>query len=413
MKTISKAVYAVLAIVIIVIATVGVYIYTQQPPVSTEETLKIGILLPFTGFASDFGPIARMGVDLAVSEINSNGGVLGRQIQVFTADEASGGGTQTISAYNDLVLGNNVKFIIGTDFSGDMLAVIPKAVADKVIMMTTSASLNDLLANITSTPNTIFRPCINDTMVALSAVNVVTNIVGAKTLAIVGEDFVYAHEVSAVLRGLQQERGFQIVLEDYFDAATSDYASEIVKVAGLQPDCLFLMMTGSNAVTYIKQSKLNPQTQDIPILVTSSSSLIFPYVVQGLDAAQPGASDYVMVQGFFYTQAQTSKTQQYVNKFWSTYKVNASMMIDAYGYDLVYLYAEAIKAAGTTDPAAVVEKLETMSFVSVLGTFTFSKDHEVVIGPAGIEIPIVQFYQGTVTTIYPPNVAKGTYKPPQ
>src|SRR5207245_11155954 len=72
----------------------------------------IGLLAPFTGFEADYGPQYLNGLTLAADEINAAGGVLGNRIQIFTADEGNGG-AQAINAYNELVLKNGCRIVLG------------------------------------------------------------------------------------------------------------------------------------------------------------------------------------------------------------------------------------------------------------------------------------------------------------
>jgi hypothetical protein len=116
------------------------------------QTINIGILEPLTGFASEYGITQTLAAQFAASQINSAGGVRGMQIRIFSADEGSGG-SQTINAFNELVLQDHVNFIIGTDFSGDTETILPLITKYKVVTMSLSNSL-DALHNLIGTGNT-------------------------------------------------------------------------------------------------------------------------------------------------------------------------------------------------------------------------------------------------------------------
>ena len=59
----------------------------EKPAAAEAETIKIGALGPLTGSVAIYGISATNGLKLAVDEINANGGILGKQIELNLLDE--------------------------------------------------------------------------------------------------------------------------------------------------------------------------------------------------------------------------------------------------------------------------------------------------------------------------------------
>jgi ABC-type branched-subunit amino acid transport system substrate-binding protein len=122
----------------------------QAPPAATSTKtttvlpLKIGILLPKTGGLAFQGPPMFAGAHLAVKEINDNGGVLGKPIAVDDGDD--GTSPDVATATTDRFINEGVQVIIGAAASGVTKAVLPKAVAAQRVVISPSATADELSA---------------------------------------------------------------------------------------------------------------------------------------------------------------------------------------------------------------------------------------------------------------------------
>jgi branched-chain amino acid transport system substrate-binding protein len=96
-----KRLLVVLLLVVVVLTTVGC---------KKDDTVNFGVIGPFTGSLSAYGEAVRKGVVLAVEEINANGGVLGKQVQLFAEDD-EGDGAQALAAFGRLA--SKIDVLIG------------------------------------------------------------------------------------------------------------------------------------------------------------------------------------------------------------------------------------------------------------------------------------------------------------
>jgi len=405
---------AVIIVVIIIIG--GVAVYFGLPSLTPKPTgiVKIGVLEPLTGFAAEEGLELVKGAQLAASEINAKGGVLGMQVQIFQGDEGTGG-TQTINAFNQLVHQNNVSYVIGPDFSGDMISIFPYIAQTHTIIISTTVSLDSLFQPVVKNYSNfkwMFRMATTNAQNAESIDTFLINYAHAHTVAYVGEDFIYAHEEINITIANARAAGIQAVTADYFPGSTLDYSSEVSKIASFKPDATVLVMSGSNALTFTQQYKQNPVTKNIPIVETTGSPLEDPTTTANLAKTSPGLLNSIVVNSLFYNMHITNKTQAFENLWVKNFGKNTTLFDDGAAYDAVYLIASAIQQAGGQNKDAVVAALEHITFVGVTGKISFSSSHELNVSPDTRPNPIFEWVNGKAVTFYPSNIADGNYVPP-
>jgi branched-chain amino acid transport system substrate-binding protein len=122
-----------------------------------EDTIKIGEFASLTGKEAAFGNSSHNGTKLAIDEINTTGGVLGRQIELITEDNQSKQG-ESATIVKKLISRDRVVGILGEVASGRSLEAAPICQAYKMPMIS-PASTNP---KVTQIGNYIFRVCFID-----------------------------------------------------------------------------------------------------------------------------------------------------------------------------------------------------------------------------------------------------------
>ena len=125
---IGAALFAVLVIIFIVIQ-----------PKKEPEVIKIGAILPLTGDASIYGSALKEGLDLALEEINTKGGIIGKKVVVIYEDSQADPKV-AVSAINKLINIDKVKIILGEMFSSVTLAIAPIAQKSQVVLISPTVS---------------------------------------------------------------------------------------------------------------------------------------------------------------------------------------------------------------------------------------------------------------------------------
>ncbi len=314
---------------------------------STNTTpVKVGVIGPFSGFESFIGPDILKGVQVAVDQINANGGILGRQVQVITAD-TGGDAVDAVPALHKLINVDQVNLIVGPS-SLEAEAVLPilqqSKIPDVIVGGTTQ------LDNLVSTY--VWRSTPSDNLLGV-AMAYYANSKGYTKAALVFGSNESAQTLKAPVVDAFKRHGGTIVADISLVPDQSSYRSEIEQLYAANPQVVFTQVdaqTGATLFSEIKELK----GLGLPFIgtdVTASSDFI--------KAITPAAAHQVLtsLQGTSTGgQATTEFTQLYQAKFNAT-----PVELADYGYDGMNVLALAADAAGSLNGDAVGAKMKTVA----------------------------------------------------
>lgn len=149
---------------------------SEQKTTASTHSLKIGAMGPLTGPVAVYGVSATNGTKLAIEEINANGGILGKQVDLNLLDE-KGEPTEAVNAYNKLVDWGMVA-LLGDVTSKATVAVAEVAKNDQLPMITATGTQ----LNITEGKPNVFRVCFTDPYQGEVLAHVTKDKFGAKKL---------------------------------------------------------------------------------------------------------------------------------------------------------------------------------------------------------------------------------------
>ena len=243
---------------------------------------------------------------------------------------------------------DNVSYIIGPDFTGDLEAIFPEMIQTHTIVITTTASVDSLFNPVLTNYSSykwMFRMATTDAQNGEAMANVLTQVIHAKSVAFVGEDYTYAsEEVNDTIKATNGT--VTAVAQDYFDPSTPDYSAEITKLAGLNPGAVVCVMSGSNALTFATQYKQNPQMANIPLIDTTGSPLENPSSIASIEKSNPSLLNGILVESLYYTMNLSNKTAPYVATYLSQTGQNSTLFDDGAAADVVHIIRNAVAAAG-------------------------------------------------------------------
>jgi branched-chain amino acid transport system substrate-binding protein len=420
-KPATKKTLAIVVAVIVILAVVGgAYYYTtstapmQETSTTMQESMtqvtsaaaqpiKIGLITPLSGIYAPDGMQVQQGAQVAADELNAAGGIMGRQVQIFAQDEGAKT-SDTVNAAQILVNQQQVNFMIGPYFSGDVKAVLPITTSNKIVQILTVSSLDSLM--VPPQNQYLFRVTLPDSGYAVMTIAWL-NMIHAKSFVYEAEDYGYAHEIGSFLTNQSASAGLTMLSADYFPDTATDYSSAINKIATLKPDGVVVVMEGTNGIDFQKQYGANPAVNKIAIFHLETL-LILPTNAQSINAAVPNGVNDVFVGPI---STITSKTTAFMQTFEQKYGIGAShYAMD--GYDGVMILANAVNKAGSTDPDAVANALPSTDFTGPGGHVVFLDNHNPTVGPGYLTGTI---YQITVmgsdihyNIVWPSNVANAT-----
>ena len=420
-RAISRAVSVGKIVIIIIAAAGGIAFYYSTSPGSSSTTtpttthtttttssssapITIGMITPLSGTYTQDGTLVQEGAQMAIDQINSNGGVLGRSLNLIAQDEGATT-ADTVNAAQILVNQDNVSFMIGPYFSGDVLSVLPLTSQHKVIEMLSVASVDSFM---TSPQNTyMFRTTLDDAGYANLAIQWLKAI-HATTFMFEAEDFKYTHEVGNQTSALASQNGLTVASQDFYDASATDYSSAINKIAAVKPDAVVVIMEGTNGISFQQQYAANPVTSKIPVLHLETL-LQIPANAQSVDTSAPGGMNDVFVAP---TNTITNVTSNFASQFQQKYGTTASnYAMDAYAS--VMMLAQAIKNAGSLNTDKVASSLAAVEYLGPGGVYKFQSNHNPYIGTGYLtgtiyQVAVSNSGQLHYSVVWPPSAANAT-----
>src|SRR5690606_13976957 len=102
------------------------------------DTIKVAIAGPFTGAVTQYGDMVKQGVDTAIEQINASGGVLGKQLELVTVDDACEPKQGPVAA--NRIVNDKIHYVVGHVCSGATIAATDIYNNEGVLMVTPSAT---------------------------------------------------------------------------------------------------------------------------------------------------------------------------------------------------------------------------------------------------------------------------------
>ncbi|MCG5237224.1 ABC transporter substrate-binding protein [Xanthobacter oligotrophicus] len=205
------------------------------PALAADETIKIGLLAPLTGTGGPYGKEEEDAAKAAVAHINAAGGVLGRKLELFVADDETAP-TAGVAAARKLIDVNGVSAITGLWSSAVSLAVRPLAI-EKGVALLPNGSADELTQG--DTKGLVWRFQTNGKDWGRAFANVALKD-GAKTASILVLQTPFTLSTVQPFVDTFKAGGGQVLDVVYFNPNQPSYRTEVEKVFGRKPDAVFV-----------------------------------------------------------------------------------------------------------------------------------------------------------------------------
>lgn len=330
--------------------------------VAKTETIKIGGMAPLTGALAIYGVTTTNGAELAVKEINANGGVLGKKIEYVMLD-TKGDSTEAVMAYNKLV-DEKVAGIIGEVTSKPTLAVAEVAVQDNMPLITPTGTQVD----ITEVGPNIFRVCFTNPYQGKVLAITSKERLGANTVAVMlNNSSDYSDGIAKAFIEESEKLGMKVMGVEGYSDGDKDFRPQLTKLAAMNPDVILIP-------EYYEQAALiATQAREVGVKSIFVGSDGWDGIAKTLDQSSYAAIENSYFTNHFSMEDQSEKIQNFLKDYREAYKEDPSAF-SALGYDAVYMMKYAIEKAGTTDKQKVVDALKGIEYDGVTGYLTFD-DH--------------------------------------
>lgn len=336
---------------------------------SSDGPIKLGMLAPFSGSEAAFGDYMKFGAELAIQEINADGGVNGRDLKLVTEDDGCDA-TQAVSAANKLVSAG-VHGSVGGYCSGATLPTLPVFESAGIPMVIPAANSTKLV------DQGAFLINGTGTQQAAAAIAYAEKL-GSKSVVLIDDNTDYSVDLANSF--VEQAGSLNIAKRESVNPDEKDFAANINSVIGANPD--FIYWTGYYQAGGLLIDQLRSSGYDGVVLVGDGS-------VDAQLAAIAGPA----IKDVFGTFTRTPDMLEGGEKWVASYKELAKADPGPYSmqtYEAVKVIAEAMNEAGGTDAKDVNAALKAMKgFPLLSGDLTFAADGSregggfVIVSPTG------------------------------
>jgi branched-chain amino acid transport system substrate-binding protein len=341
----------------ILLALVGTILTSSSCSRKQEPGIPVGQFASLTGGQASFGQSTDKGVQLALAEINAAGGVLGQPLRIITKDNQSKPG-ETSTAVRELISRNKVVALIGEVASGRSLEAAPIAQRSGIPMIS-PASTNE---KVTETGDHIFRVCFIDPFQGTVCAKFSRKLGFTKAGIITDVSKDYSLGLAKSFKQEFTANGGVITGEQSYSGGDKDFSAQLTAIKADNPQVIFLPAYYTEAPLIIRQAR--------------QLGITVPFIGgDGWDSPELVGVGGSSVEGCYFSnhfsdQSKDPLVVAFVDAYRKKYNGEPDAMV-ALGYDSVYLLADAMKRAGTTDPAKVNAAIAaTRDFPGVTGKIT-------------------------------------------
>ena len=360
------------------------------------DAVRIGVLAPLSGPYAAGGTSFVQAATLAAEQANSEGGVLGRRVEVVAADTQGRVDVAKSEALR-LVSREKVSALVGAYLSEETVGVMEVAASHRKVLIVPVAATAEITDRVRDEParyRYVFRVGYSIPQWAELVVAFLSDR-SVRRYAFVGAGIRWNRELGDALGRTAARAGISPAYVAYYSPGNPAFDPVAVAAAASAPDIVVLGDPGRNSVSFLK--RLREVAPGLPVFsvggalgdarLAASLPLSGPLYVQA--AAWSGASD---------------AATEYAGRYERRYGAPPVGYSDTLPYDAVSVLAAAWRKAGSLDAAAVVAALEKGAFQGVAGTYRFDANHQALwgTGPGDLRGTVVRWERDGARIVFPP-----------
>jgi branched-chain amino acid transport system substrate-binding protein len=352
-------------------------------PLNAAETYKIGGIFSVTGPASFLGDPEKKSMEMAIEQINAQGGIDGKMLEGVIYD-TEGDPTKAVMGISKLISKDDVIAVIGPSRTPTTLAVIPFAERDAMPLISCAAGIK-----ITQpVKKWVFKTAQSDVLAVAAIYNQMKH-AGIKKVGILTVQNAFGESGKNQLETQANHFDIEVVAAESFGHKDSDMTAQLTKIRKAKPDAI--VVWGTNPGPAVVAKNLHQLGLDIPLY--QSHGVASPKFIQLAGESAEGIklpTGKILVAKLLpdsdpqkrvlldYTNAYETKFNQPVSGF------------GGYAYDAMMLLEKAIKGTNG-DRAKIRNNLEGLTeHIGVSGIFNFSKDEHNGLGPEAFTVVVIR-----------------------
>ncbi|GLB63366.1 urea ABC transporter substrate-binding protein [Dietzia sp. NCCP-2495] len=338
---------------------------------TSGDTVKVGAVNSLSGATAINETVIADAITLAVDEINADGGVLGKQLDLIAEDGAS---EPTVFAEKaeKLVGSDCVAAVFGGYTSASRKAMLP-VFEDRNALLYYGQQYEGL----ESSPNIYYTGATTNQQI-IPALDYLKE-QGVESLYLVGSDYVFPQTANRIVKEYAAANGIEILGEDYTPLGSTDFSTIVNKIRTADADAVFNVVVGDSLIAFFREySSAGLTAEDMPTI----SMAVGEEEVRSIGAS--GLEGHLTSWNYYQT-VDSPENAEFVAAFKEEFgedRVTSDPMESA--YTAVYLWKAMVEEAGSFDVPAIQEVAGGTTITSPEGTVTVDGENNHVTKTARI-----------------------------
>lgn len=375
----------------------GLSLFFMAGAMPAAAQVEIGVINSFSGNFATFGERYRTGMEVALEEVNANGGINGEDLQLAIQDDRSE--AQSALAAVESLENEGVPLIIGS-YASSITGPMAQLMTRREIPLIVLGSADDAITKPGS--DWIFRAKHNSTIVAGTYFDYFDYLREQhgedelQSVALLYGNSAWPVSLGEMGRELAQERGYEIVGDESYDQGASDFRPILNNFRSEEPDIIYVVAYAEDGVAITRQ--MREVGLDSKVLAIDTAAALPNFVDQVGDSA-----NYVA------TVVSWSKDVQYPGTEDLTERLREAAgseptFYEAEGYLALMVAADALRRAESLEREDVRKALDETDLETPVTTVTF-EDFDGFTNQNPIRSLVLQIQDGEHVTVFPEDLA--------
>ena len=330
---------------------------------NSEDDILIGVLVPTSGTEAYYGKDMLQSYQLACDEINEAGGVLGRKLVLYQADD--GADANMASQAASKIISQNPNFVVGGYASNATIPALQLFFDQDLVMLVSAANSTEITklglnqTFMVNSPGTHAAVTLTDLCKSLNV----------EKVALIHQGDAYTKNLSDICSDALPESGIEIATVQVMEKGSPDVSAIVTAIRNSGADFVYWCGYHADGSNVIKQLRQGGYTGEIAVGDGSSS-------VELIAACGEAG------EGVYVTSPPFVEFAEGGEKFIADYKAKFGIDPGTYAtlcYDTIYLLADAIEDAGSIDFAAVRDNIQKIEYKGLSGLIKFTDDRELAV----------------------------------
>lgn len=384
-----------LAVILILLVAASLLFGCGGAKDEAEKPIKIGAPIPISGPWAADGIVMKNGLTMAVEELNEQGGLFGRQLQLVIFDTEDMTPEKLTSAADRLVMQDQVDVIV-TGYATPGASISAFGRYDVPFLHFEGSALDiKMVRDNSNYRNTFMLGDVEEAYGELTF-DILNNLpyeYPNNKIVILAGDFEWDKEITGAIKKRAQEMGWEVALNEVFPYGNREWGALLTRIRAIDPAIISIsVMDPADAKTFLDQFRMNPTNSLIEVGYVASIPQ-FAEIVGEAGEGVVGISTNSILPN--------NKGNGFAANYRERFGEEPGLSILGTVYDGVMLWSEAAKKAGQVDDyTAIAEAIRSNIFEGVNGTYRFDQDQKAPAGDDGLPMHFFQVQGGEMVRLF-------------